>query len=276
LMVQKMKFKSRSWEDISNQLEKFLRLRTFAVGIKFYKDIYLLNKIENLKKPIRKVLLCQLITVARTYGWTIGVTKDALLGGSPCAAMIGFDERKEVVKEGTYRSAIWFKTKEEGRKCEESFPHLTADQNKALVIGPIVKNNFDPDIILLYGTPAQMMLVINAVQWEDYERLNFFCIGESSCADYIAECLLSHKPSLTIPCYGERVYGHTQEEELVIAIPSDQIRKVLDGLNGLSKRGVRYPIPFSGAQLDVVTKLPLFYLDIYGIIDRPLFKLWNE
>jgi len=275
-MVQKRKFKSQSWENINNQLEKFLRLRTLPVGIKFYKDTNLLNKIKNLKKPIRKVLLCQLITLARTYGWTIGVIKDVLLSGSPCAAMIGFGERKDIIKEGIYRSAIWFKTKEEGRKCEEIFPHLPAGQNKALVIGPIVQNKFDPDIILLYGTPAQMMLIINALQWIDYERLKFFCIGESSCADYIAECFLSHKPSLTIPCFGERVYGHAQEEELVIAIPSDQIKKVLDGLNGLSKRGIRYPIPFSGPQLDVVTKLPPFYLDIYGITDQPLFKLWNE
>lgn len=267
---------SKKWENVAGQLEKFLRLRTFPIGIKLYKDTIPLKEIENLRKPTRKILLCQLITLARTYGWTIGVIKDVLLSGSPCAAMVGFDERKAVIKEGTYRAACWFKSKKDGKKCEDAFPHLPIGQYNAMVLGPIATNKFDPDIIVLYGTPAQMILVINALQWEDYERLKFFCMGESSCADYFAECFLSHKPSLTLPCFGERVYGHTQEEELVIAIPSDQIEKVLDGLQGLSHRGIRYPIPYSGLQLDVVKKLPPFYLDIYGIVDQPLFELWNK
>jgi uncharacterized protein (DUF169 family) len=190
--------------------------------------------------------------------------------------MVGFDERREIVKEGTYRSAVWFASREEGAKCEQTFPHLPLRKYRALVLGPIAKSKFDPDIVLIYGTPAQMILVVNALQWRDYERLSFFCMGESSCADYIAECYLSNRPSLTIPCFGERVYGHAQEEELVIAIPSGQMAKVLEGLSGLSKRGVRYPIPYSGAQLDVVTKLPPLYLDIYEIHDKPLFTFWRN
>jgi uncharacterized protein (DUF169 family) len=267
---------STNWKDIAVQLESLLRLRTFPIGIKLYEDSKPLDEIRNLRTPTRRTLLCQLITLARTAGWTIGVTPDGLLSGSPCAAMIGFDERREIITEGTYRSVIWFETKDEGKKCEETFPHLPPWKYKAMTIGPISANKFDPDIIVLYGTPAQMILVVNALQWKNYERLTFHCIGESSCADYIAECYLSNKPSLTIPCFGERVYGHTQEEEMVIAIPSDQIEKAINGLQGLSKRGVRYPIPYSGSQLDVVTKLPPLYLDIYGIVDQPLFKFWKE
>ena len=63
---------------------------------------------------------------------------------------------------------------------------------------------------------------------------------------------------------------------MVFAIPSKQIEKAINGLQGLSKRGVRYPIPYAGSQLDVVTKLPPLYLDIYGIVDQPLFKFWKE
>ena len=264
------------WEDAARGLEKFLRLRTFPLGLKLCRDTELFGEIRNLKKPTRKVLLCQLITVARTNGWTIGIGKEMLLEGSPCAAMIGFGERKKVVEEGEYRAAIWFKTLSDGRKYEAIFPHLPIRENNALLIGPLGGEKFEPDIVLLYGTPAQMIFVVNALQWENYERLTFYCSGESSCADYIAGCLLSHKPQLTIPCYGERVYGHAQEEELVMAIPANQIGKVLEGLAGLSKKGVRYPIPYAGPQLDVAAKLPPMYLEVYGIMDRPLFESWNS
>jgi uncharacterized protein (DUF169 family) len=265
----------KGWEDAARSLEKFLRLRTFPIGLKLCKDTEPFSSIRNLRKPTRKVLLCQLVTVARTNGWTLGIRKEMLLDGSPCAAMIGFGERKKVIEEGDYRGAIWFKTVSDGKKYEAVFPHLPLGENNALLIGPVSSDKFQPDIVLLYGTPAQMIFVVNALQWENYERLTFYCSGESSCADYIAGCYLSQRPQLTIPCFGERVYGHAQEEELVMALPADRIGKVLEGLSGLSKRGVRYPIPFAGPQLDVATKLPSLYLDIYGIADRPLFELWN-
>ena len=187
-----------------------------------------------------------------------------------------FRREKESGRRGGICAAIWFKTLSDGRKYEAIFPHLPIRENNALLIGPLGGEKFEPDIVLLYGTPAQMIFVVNALQWENYERLTFYCSGESSCADYIAGCLLSHKPQLTIPCYGERVYGHAQEEELVMAIPANEIGKVLEGLAGLSKRGVRYPIPYAGPQLDVAAKLPPMYLEVYGIMDRPLFESWNS
>ena len=103
-----------NWKDITIQLESLLRLRTLPIGIKLYEGPKPLDEIRNLRTPIRRTLLCQLITLSRTGGWAIGVTLDGLLSGSPCASMIGFDERPEIIKEGTYRSVIWFETKTSG------------------------------------------------------------------------------------------------------------------------------------------------------------------
>lgn len=66
---------------------------------------------------------------------------------------------------------------------------------EAVAMAPLVYNPFDPDIILIYANPAQMMLLINALQFEDYEVMNFYCVGESSCSDAIARCYLTGKPS---------------------------------------------------------------------------------
>lgn len=74
---------SQDWNDIARQLERLLRLRTFPIGIKLYEDETPLDQIHSLRTPPRKTLPCQLITLARTIGWTIGVTLDKLLAGSP-------------------------------------------------------------------------------------------------------------------------------------------------------------------------------------------------
>jgi len=37
----------------------------------------------------------------------------------------------------------------------------------------------------------------------------------------------------------------------------------MEGLEGLSRRGIRYPIPFTGALADMTPGLPKIYLDMF-------------
>jgi dephospho-CoA kinase len=89
--------------------------------------------------------------------------------------------------------------------------------------------------------------------------MRFHCVGESSCSDAIARCYLDGKPSLTIPCYGERRYGHAQDDELAIALPAQTLDKALRGMEALYTRGIRYPISYAGAETDMTPAFPAAY-----------------
>jgi dephospho-CoA kinase len=128
-----------------------------------------------------------------------------------------------------------------------------------VALAPLVYNPFDPDMVLVYGNPAQMMLLINSLQHERYEVMQFHCVGETSCSDAVARCYLDHKPSLAIPCYGERRYGHAADDELVMALPPEFVDIALEGMESLYKRGIRYPISYAGAELDVTCAFPGSY-----------------
>ncbi len=78
----------------------------------------------------------------------------------------------------------------------------------------------------------------------------------------------SGKPSLTIPCYGERRYGHAQDEDLVMAIPRAMMTKALAGLETLYRRGVRYPISFAGAEGDVGPMFPASYAGLKEVSEK--------
>ena len=65
---------------------------------------------------------------------------------------------------------------------------------EALVLTPLVSGKFDSDVILIYGNPAQLMLLMNGLQFKDYERLQFFFIGEGSCAGGLAQRYAGGKP----------------------------------------------------------------------------------
>jgi len=249
---------SRDWGKLVRRMELLLRLKSFPVAFKLLKKREMLSEIPCLRRMTHKSTLCQIISIVRNFDWTVGADLGDFL--SPmCPSIIGLTGLPEVYKDGTFRSVVWTKTREDGRKYENSIPRLPAGEYEAVAMAPLVYNPFDPEIILLYANPAQMMLLINALQFEDYEVMEFSCVGESSCSDVIAKCYLQGKPSLSIPCYGERRYGHAQDDELAMALPAGMMEKALRGLEALYKRGIRYPISYAGAEMDVARAFPMAY-----------------
>lgn len=250
--------RKQDWEKLIRRMELLMRLKSFPVAFKMLKKREDLDQIPFMRMTEHKTTLCQLITLVRNFDWTVGAELDAFL--SPvCPSILGLTDIPEVYKDGTFRSVVWVKTREDAKKYEASIPRLPLGKYEAVAMAPLAYNPFDPDIVLIYANPAQMMLLINSLQFEDYEVMQFYCVGESSCSDAIARCYLTGKPSLTIPCYGERRYGHAQDEDLVMAIPAGMMEKALQGMEALYRRGIRYPISFAGAEKDLTTAFPMSY-----------------
>jgi uncharacterized protein (DUF169 family) len=254
----------KDWPSLIKEIEGLLRLKTFPLGIKFISDEKELHETGKLRVPMKNSFTCQLLTVARTYGWSFVVTGDRLM--PVCGNILGFYEAPPGVKNGRFRSIAWCKSMEDAKKFEDSIPRMPLGKYRALFLGPQVHGSFEPDIVLFYGNPAQMILIINALQFEDYERMIFQCIGESSsCAETIVQCYLSQKPLFSIPCFGERRYGHAQDDEVVMSVPAFLVEKVRRNLEALAKRGVRYPIAYFGAQADLCYGLPPAYHELLGL-----------
>jgi dephospho-CoA kinase len=248
----------REWEKIVRRMEQLLRLKSFPVAFKMLEDRADLGAIPFIRRLNKKVTLCQLITLVRSFDWTVGAELDDFLSPT-CPSILGMTEIPEINRDGTFRSIVWVKTRADAQRYEAAIPRLPLGKYQAVAMAPLVYKPFEPDIVLIYANPAQMMLLINALQFEDYQVMQFYCVGESSCSDAIARCYLTGKPSLTIPCYGERRYGHAQDEDLVMALPPEQMEKALRGLETLYRRGIRYPISFAGAEQDLATAFPGSY-----------------
>ena len=258
--------KQTDWEKLVRRMELLVRLKSFPIAFKMLEKKEELDKIPFIRRTGHKVTLCQLITLVRNFDWTTGGDLDDFLFPT-CTSILGLRDAPNTHKNGTFRSIIWVQTKKDGKKYEESIPRLPLGKYEAVAMGPLVYNPFEPDIVLIYGNPAQMMLLINSLQFEDYEVMKFYCVGESSCSDAIVRCYDTDKPSLSIPCYGERRYGHAQDDEMVMAVPAGMMEKALRGMEQLYRKGVRYPISFAGAQIDPSPAFPEVYKGLDKIIE---------
>lgn len=253
-----MKDQRIKWSDWTKGIERLLRLKTFPVGLKMLPNEEELIANPWLRRPREKLSLCQLVTIVRTFDWTVGATADDLVTPG-CAAVLGLAELPHYVQDGTMRSMVWLKTKEDAAACEAVIQRIPVGIYRAVMLAPTAYDPFEPDIVLLYGNAAQMSLLINAIQFDRYERLTFFSVGETSCSDVIGRCFVDRVPALSIPCYGERRFGHAADDELAIGLPAEDCERILNNLEILYRRGIRYPISYYGAQVSPYEALDAVY-----------------
>ena len=258
---------TNDWAKLVRRLESLMRLKYFPVALKMLQKKSGLGEVSFLRRPAQKVTLCQLIGQVRSFDWTVGADADDFLF-STCPSILGLCEVPETHRDGTFRSIVWTATKEDGRKMEASIPRISTGLYEAVAMAPLAYNPFEPDMVLIYANPAQMMLLINSLQFSRYEVMQFFCVGESSCSDGIARCFNTGNPSLYIPCYGERRYGHAQDEDLAMALPAGLMEKALEGMEALYRRGVRHPVSFAGAETDLSRQFPPSYKKLEEIMTK--------
>lgn len=240
------------WSKISNEIRDFLRLRTEPLAVKFLEREEDLSRIEKLRTPEARVTVCQAAAIARVIGWTIGLTVHNIMMPD-CMWKLGLVETAKSASDGLTYKGIWCETQEDAAKFVRQMPRLPVGKYKAIVFSPLASERIElPDVVYIFATPAQMCLLMNGLQWKDYERFKFYFRGEGSCADSLIECFLNGKPQLTVPCFGERIFGHVQDDELEIAMPSDMAEKALLGLHELRRaRTIAYPIPILGPRADL-------------------------
>lgn len=232
-------------------LNRLLRLRATPIGMKMFKTREEMEAIPRIRRPKDIHTTDQIVGQACRNGWTVGITMDDLVGDQ-CGTVLGLHPRDEKWLSGDKMHGVWFGSLEDSAAHQNAMDVPDYGTHEAMVVSPLTSGRLNPpDICLIYATPAQMILFINGLQWLGYKKMDWGCVGESSCADSWGRALKTGEPSLSIPCFAERRYGGVMEDELLMAIPPAFLPKVITGMDALSKNGLRYPIAPYGVTNDV-------------------------
>lgn len=246
---------------IVDELNRYLRLRSIPIGMKLFESVAEMEAIPKIRRPKARHTTDQIVAQARQLGWTVGVTVDDLVGAQ-CGAVIGLHPQDDDWLSGRRMAGVWFATQEDAAAHQRAMDVVPYGRYRAMAVSPLTSGRLNPpDICLIYGTPGQMILFINGLQWSGYRKLSFTSVGESACADSWGKALRTGEPALTIPCYAERRYGGVADDELLMAIPPRYLATVVQGLAALSRNGLRYPVPPYGIQADAAAGLAVSYAD---------------
>lgn len=249
------------WPETLDRLEKVLRIKTTPIGMKMFVSVTEMEAVPKIRRPRDVHTTDQIVSMASRLSWTVGITGTDLVGAQ-CQAVIGLGGQDEAWYSGKHMAGVWYETIEDAANHQAAMDVVPNGTYQAMAVSPLATGRLaPPDICLIYATPGQMIILINGLQWSGYEKLEFGCVGESACADSWGRALLTGEPSLALPCYAERRYGGVPDDELLIALKPEHLVQAIDGMEALSRNGLRYPIPPYGIQTDARAGLGVSYGD---------------
>jgi MtaA/CmuA family methyltransferase len=246
-------------------LQTYVRPQTFPVAVRMLKADEPIP--ERAKRPARDFqklsMNCQVIDMARRYGWMIALTREDHICSLGITAL-GFDRPTHLYTSGTLCEGMYTESKEAGARSEAAVDKFPPGEYACLLVAPLDRAIFEPHLVVVYANPAQVMRLTQAALWKRGGRLTSSFQGRIVCSDIIVTTMQTGEPQVILPCSGDRIFGQTQDHEMAFTIPWARMGEVIEGLEGTHRGGIRYPIT---QFLEYEAKLPPRYMEVN--------KLWD-
>lgn len=228
--------------EVEKALEFQIRPLTFPLAVKMLKsEAEIPDKTRRPFQQMKKrVAICQGIGMARKLGWAVAMGREDMqcsLGAAP----FGFFKNIDFYNQGNLAAGMFTGSKEAGKREEELVDRFPYGLYSHILVAPLGRASFQPDVVLVYGNPAQVMRLIQGALYQDGGAVKSSSMGRLGCSAIIT-VMKTDACRYLVPGNGDRVFGMTQDDEMSFMMPASKIETVLDGLDKTYKAGVRYPI----------------------------------
>jgi uncharacterized protein (DUF169 family) len=231
------------YKSFSEEITRMIRPQSYPLGMTLLKDENALP--EKAVRPMKygiKISLCQWTTMARRWRRILGALADDI-NCTPCLAALGLKrmENSKALSE-YFLDMGYFDSIELAEKATKELEPIPYGEIRGVVVFPLETVPIDPDIVLIYGTPAQMARLASGYLYHYGELI------ESRTTGYGISCLsavkshFTNKPAFVHPGRGERILAGTDESEMYMTFPASYCESLLDGLKKTHEKGTRYPV----------------------------------
>ena len=229
-----------NWMNMGKSLEEILRLQTYPLAVKLVKNESEFP--ERTRRPEQKIAVCQALTISRRYGWTMGITEK----DSACPAVnlaYGWTNLADEQAMAQFFLAGGYASDETVAKTiVDNLDHLETGKYGGVVVSPLTRTKIVPDVILVYGNPAQIMRLIQGAMHKEGKKVKSELAGmAASCTGGIVRTLNTGECQVVIPGNGDRIFAATYDNEMLFAIPAAKAEDMIVGMR--AQRFAKYPIP---------------------------------
>ncbi len=226
--------------NIGKDLEEILRPKTYPLAVKLVQDESEFP--ERTRRPDQKIAICQALAISRKFGWTMGITGEDC--GCPGASLIygwnGVIDDSSLTQ--FFQMAGYASDEVTAKNIVDNLDRLEQGKFGGLVISPLTRTKIVPDVILIYGNPAQIMRLMQGAMYKEGNKLKNELAGVfSSCASGIIRTRNTGEYQVAILGNGDRVFAGAQDDEILFAIPAEKAEDIVNGMK--AQQFAKYPIP---------------------------------
>ena len=244
----------------SEAVEAYVRPETYPVAIKMLKkksDIP--DGIKTAQERLGVMIaLCQAWGKARFNGESSAMLKEDI--SCPIALFtLGLADPPATWSEGNLYLNWYTSSQKAAENLASAMYKLPKGEFIGVAMSPIRDCNFEPDVVVIYCTPPQIMRFIVASLMREGGRFENSIFPPGVCTEVIAPVMQMGKCRFGIPCFGDRKYEYTAEDELVFSVPFSRLEEIAEGLKFFYEHGhglpLSRPLDHASAQLETYKKL---------------------
>jgi uncharacterized protein (DUF169 family) len=247
-------------ELFNKAIREYVRTETFPVAIKMVADAKEIpENIHTVKNQLDVTMaLCQGWGKARFNGESVAMLKEDI--SCPVALFtLGLADPPQSWNEGDLYLNTYAVNQRAAANIARAMYKLPKGKYAGVVMAPIHACSFEPDLVLLYCTLSQLLRLLSAALCREGGRFENSIFPPGVCTDVIAPVIQTKKCRFGIPCFGDRKYEYTPDNELVFSAPWDRLEEIADGLKFFYETAhtIPYPRPLdhASAQLETYKKL---------------------
>ena len=231
-------------EIFNKAVEEYVRPETYPVAIKIIENK---NEIPQGIQTVQSQLgitmaLCQGWGKVRFNGESLAMLKEdiscpiALFTLGLAAPPLEWDEGSLYID--------WMTSSEKAASnFANSMYRLPKGKYVGVIMAPIHDCNFEPDMVMVYCNPLQLLFLVSASLYDRGGRFDNSISPLGVCTDIIAPVMQTGQCRFGIPCVGDRKYECTSKDEVVFSAPTERLNKISDGLAFSYEHGELFRLP---------------------------------
>lgn len=233
------------WHELGKGLRRFINPETLPVAIRLLSHEREIPKGTKTPSADLKVKIahCQAAAITRKYGWTLAMTPSDL-GCSISGHTYDWETADKDEAVGFLTRMNYAADTAAAPELLESLITLEPGQCGAIVYSPLEWTKVEPDVVLIYLNPAQLMRCLHGSTRHTGKPITCSLSGRAaSYTEGVLGAFLDQAPKVIVPGNGDRVWVAVQDYEMAYALPAHHLEALVQGRAKTHETGVRYPVP---------------------------------
>ena len=233
----------RKFSELGNEMESLLRLKISPIGIKYFAKVADVPKdFELIETPCA---LCQIIGKARYWETAVATTNKAVTVCGLGGYVSGFYDMAPDVGDGSRNVGAWGSTQDATKKIAQNRMTIEKGKFEAFGVAPLKSMSVEPDIVQVWGTPAQMLHLIYAQIWDGGYNIELSTNGHgASCYETLVVPYLTGKIRMAVADIGDHRFAWAAEDEMIMGFPLKELERLTVNLKESYTGAYKFPYQY--------------------------------